>query len=333
MRKTADQIFEVDQVILVPLKKDKATLRPALITRIGDDTGKGNTIHYSFISPEGTLSGGGDYMEPWNTDGVKHIDFAKVRTVVDLPPEYAERAVEYDKTVLKQQAKYKEVVNEWEPESHPSYAVVEVSRVSGSQSLFMSPFDHQHSLRLRIRRAEKSRSLSNDHSFGGGQELIEIGMSEAQWARMLSSAGIGSGVPCTLMRLGGQLVPDCPSQPDVERFHEDIKRNALKANEKLKEALDAATALLADKAPTKEKRAHVQDLISTAYRANTDAIPFVAEQLRERMEHIVAEGKTEIEAFTQQTLIATGLEKFLPSGGAEKSPITLNLEAGNLKKE
>lgn len=311
-RKSEDTTFEEGQVVAIPVKGEAGEeLRPALITNVGGDgTTNSQTINYAFIEADGGLGLSG-HAQPYQTKGWKHLDFCKVRTVVDMPPDWTKVATEFDRR-YEENLKRSVHDDDWEPERHPSYGVVTVGRIQGFQSLFMSPFTHQHSMRLTVRRAVKHRGLSNDHTSTAGEvRLLEIGLSEAQWARLLSSVGNGEGVPCTLAYVGGQQMPECPQQVEVEKFHEDIKQAQEKAAALLKEAEELANALLADKAPTKAKREDLRDRIHFARRKLTESMPFIAKQMHERIEHIVAEGKTEIEAFAQKTLQQAGLERLL----------------------
>lgn len=313
-----DESFSEGQVVAIPVKdKDgKEELRPALITNIGGDgTTYSSEINYNFIEADGNLGRGG-HTQPYLTKDWQHLDFCKVRTVVDMPPDWTKVATEFDRRYEEQ--KKNSPIDDWEPETHPSYGVVTVSRIQGSQSLFMSPFRHQHSMRLSVKRATKHRGLSNDRTFSG-IELIEVGMSEAQWARLLSAAGQGEGVPCTLTYVGGQQMPDCPEQVEIEKFHADVERDAAEAASALDEAEKLAEALLDDKAPTKEKRKALLARIHASRMKLENGMPFVAKQMRERMEHIVAEGKTEIEAFAQKTLQQAGLERL--RGERVESPV------------
>ena len=324
-RKSEDVTFEEGQVIAVPVtdKDGKTELRPALITEVQEKATFVSSagFDYAFIEADGSL-GYSKHCSGYEREvrGIKHIDFASVRTVVDLPPDWRAVATEFDLREAEHVKKQRKLHNEWEPERHPSYGVVSVSRIQGSQSLFMSPFTHQHSMRLTIARAVKYRGLSNDRSGTAGEaRLLEIGLSEAQWARLLSSVGNGEGVPCTLAYVGGQQMPECPAQVEVEKFHADVKRDMDDAASALLQAEELAEALLNDKAPTKAKREELLSAVRRARAELTSGLPFVAQQLRERMEHIVAEGKTEIEAFAQRTLQRVGLERLL--GAKTESPV------------
>ena len=333
MGRDSKKLFREGDVIAVPVTNKDGTveMRPALITEVQEKpsftTSAG--FDYAFIESDGNL-GFSKHCRGYGSEveGIKHIDLAKVRTVVDLPPEWQKVATDFDKRYLEERKKEAERMEEDEPESHPSYATIHVSRPQGGgTSLFMSPFTHQHYMTVSIRRAYRRRSLSNDWVFGEGAELIEVAMSEAQWAKFVSSAGMGGGTPCTMMRLGGSLVQECPQQADLHRFHDDVKTRMDKAAEGLTKAVERAEALLASKSATKAERAAVLAEISKVKSQLTDGLPFVAKQLQERMEHIVTEGKVEIDAYVNKTIQNAGLAH-LNDG---KAPVSLNLGPGKNK--
>jgi hypothetical protein len=305
----SEKLFKEGQVIVV-------NGRAALITNIGGDgTTNSSIINYNFINGDGTLAHGG-HFQPWEK-GIKHIDFAKVRTLVELPPEWEQRAIEYDK---KQPTKT--MLDDWDPEEHPSYGTIQVGRCSGHTALFMSPFKHHNYMTLSIHRATKHRSLANDRTFHG-RELIEVMLSEAQWARMLSSAGVGEGTPCTLNHVAGSMVPPCPEQVEVEKFHADTKRYMEKSSECLDDAIKAMQGLMDKPSVTKAERKEVLSKLTFAKQHLTSGLPFVATQIRERMEHIVCEGKTEIEAFFQRQVQRLGLKQLQTAAPVEFIPQAL----------
>lgn len=326
-------LITVDDVIMAPAKQEirsarldknkpeeEPKYRPALVTKV-----ENGSIHYAFIAGDGSLEGGG-HIDSWKANTIKKVDFAQVRTVVDLPPDLKAVTHEYDVQAAVDAEKERDRLGEEEPDRHPSYGNVSITRVSGHAALFMSPFTHQHFIRFSIRRSSRTRSLSNDNAYGSGPTLVEFSMSEAQFARLFTSLNMGAGAPCTLNYIGGQQMPDCPEQMETERFHKDVERDMDKVASGLDAARKAAEALLASKAPTKKEREAVLEAIVAAQRNISDRMPFVARQLRERMEKVVADGKTELEAFANRTLHSLGL-----SAIAKAAP-TLELKTGSNEK-
>lgn len=302
--------FRKGQVIVV-------NERAALITRIGGDDGKSDTVDYSFVESDGSLAGGHYFRGEYEMKEVKMIDFAKVRTVVDLPPEWSERARAYELKTKQAKDDRAELLGEWEPETHPSYGFVQVSRTSGHAALFGSPFTHQHYMTLSIGRSTRQRSHGRDWHFGGMHgELVEIALSEAQWAHMVSSVGMGGGVPCTLQYVGGQPMERCPEQEDVERFHEDIEKDARAAMKFMNDAIEKMQALADDKAPTKEKRKEVLGALVTAQRKMADAAPYMVKSLSEHMDKVVQSAKTEVEAYVHATIVESGIQRLAEVNGS-----------------
>jgi hypothetical protein len=82
-------------------------------------------------------------------------------------------------------------------EKHPAYAQIGASRVSGGTYLYGSNFAHQHYVTISITKSELNRSLSRDWA-SGGEEYIEVALSEAQWASFVSTLNSGTGIQCTL---------------------------------------------------------------------------------------------------------------------------------------
>ena len=100
-------------------------------------------------------------------------------------------------------------------ETHPAYAQISASRVSGHAVLYGSDFNHQHYVTISITPSELHRGLSYDrpHALLRG-EIVEVALSEAQWAHFVSSMNQGSGTQCTVQHLHGKLVPQIPEPPD-----------------------------------------------------------------------------------------------------------------------
>ena len=79
--------------------------------------------------------------------------------------------------------------------THPAYAQVSISHVSGSSDLYGSDFTHQNYVTLSISRSELHRDLNRDWYFER-EELIEIALSEAQYATMVAAPRIIAGRNC-----------------------------------------------------------------------------------------------------------------------------------------
>lgn len=194
-------------------------------------------------------------------------------------------------------------------ESHPAFGVAVLTRGSNAPGavLFQSDVTHQHSLTLSIRRATRARDLKHDWVHPR-EELIEIEMSEAQWGALVSSVGMGSGVPVTIRTTESErLVPGLPYQP---RLAASV-REAREAVAEITTEIDAALAELEHAIESKTGVKEVRDRLRTL-RARVDNAPanavFAIKSLNETAEKVVAQAKSDIEIHVMRASQLAGLE-------------------------
>lgn len=192
--------------------------------------------------------------------------------------------------------------------NHPAFAQIQASRVSGHTALYDSDFMHQHYIVLRICESELHRSL-RDHHYDGKQ-LIEVAMTESQWATFVSSLNVGGGVPCTLQRRGFEPVPQIP-QPEnrKEQFANDLA-------DKMKDIIADLDQAIAS-AKTKKEAAALEKIRMQV----ASNIPFIAESFDEHMEGVVERAKCEVHGYANGAVQRLGLQAL-----AERGDI-LSLEA------
>ena len=185
---------------------------------------------------------------------------------------------------------------------HPAWGIIQVSRVSGLVDLFGSGLQHHHFIRLSIGPARKVVTDHGEERTSGSLrgELIEVLLSEAQWAQLLSSMNMGGGVPCTLNYVNGQQVPASPPSKMVDQFHDAAKSQAKEIGKELLELQETIKTRFADKKPltVKEKEQLLGQLNMTVM-ALVDRLPFVQSMMQEKLEEQVAAAKTEIDSFLQ----------------------------------
>jgi len=134
-----------------------------------------------------------------------------------------------------------------EYESHPSWGMVQFSRVQhgGPCRLFGSSLeDHGTTILLHIFQGRREHDLSEDHLMGGN-ELVAVELSAAQFAGLLTTMNIGHGVPCTIRRLPGQEMPDVPDDSrESERVRQSFGEHIDGIRTKLSDLLAKADAVL-----------------------------------------------------------------------------------------
>jgi hypothetical protein len=200
---------------------------------------------------------------------------------------------------------------------HPSWGVIQVARTTGSRTLFGSNIEHGHFITLRIGTAYKHLSESGHETISGSsnRQIVEVSMSEAQWAALLSSMNMGSGVPCTLESVNSETLPDCPDDQVRERFHQLIESDVTKLSERLRMMEEEIATRFEDKKPlTQAEKREILGQMSSVLQELRSNMPYVQKVFEEKLEEQVEGAKAEIDgfiAFKAQMLGAEALkEKF-----------------------
>lgn len=207
--------------------------------------------------------------------------------------------------------------------THPSYALISASRVhsGGAAPMFGSRIRHRNYIILSIEEAEDHRSLNRNWRHGRKQ-IIQLRMSETQFASFITSLNVGGGTPCTIERRDGRQVEPPP-------FHDErsiVKDEFKKKTKEVAATLDEAEARLQEllKPGSKINKAELQLLLKDIEKAKREVrsnLPFVEEQFEEAMEETVGEAKATIEAFMMDTASRMGLSQSKAVGTADDGPI------------
>lgn len=187
---------------------------------------------------------------------------------------------------------------------HPAYAQIGAYRVSGTAALYDSDFRHNHFMTIKISRSELHRGLNRDWHFGR-EEIVEIAMSESQWATFVSSPNIGSGVPCTLTHFNGERIPGLPDpQARADQFRGEIEERLASTVKRVRDTIARVDELGIPKAKAQTLKGALNDLL-TELGSN---LPFVASQFEEHMEDTVEKAKQEVHGYMTATLQRAGIE-------------------------
>ena len=175
-------------------------------------------------------------------------------------------------------------------DTHPAFGVIQANRVSSSppgQVLFDSDIRHQHFVKLTISDADRERDLHRDWIYER-KTLIEVWMSEAQWAQMVSSMNAGTTSVTIRRREADWDIPGLPFDSRLEISHTETRNAAHRMMEEVKAAMAAYK---------EKKSAENLRRLETAIR-NTEAnVEFAAKSLTEHSETVVAKARADIEAF------------------------------------
>ena len=209
--------------------------------------------------------------------------------------------------------------------SHPSFGKITLGKPHGNSiKLFGSEVKHRSCVSLTVETADLVQDVHSDSVFGR-KHVVELYMSEAQWAHMLSSFGDGSGTPVTLRwtQENGHIEapPDVPTMVDVQR--REVENTVQDLGRQMQELEDRFSLML--KMPTVRKK----DLEALRMGMNVlrthlfSNLPYYEQATIERMEKEVAKARVEIEALVNNALHRAGVKAI--SEGKE----TLQLGASN----
>lgn len=191
-------------------------------------------------------------------------------------------------------------------DSHPSFAVATVARSSGTpRTLFQSDLRHNETISFSIRRATRDRHLNRDWVFPR-QNLIEVEMSLAQWGALVSSVGIGSGVPVTLRATESDWdIPELPYEPRIAESITETNGAVGKMLERARVTLAALEAAIEGKLGAKATREALRAHRLAVEGAENNAA-FAVKSLKEAAETVTSQARADIEAQILNAQMLTG---------------------------
>ena len=201
--------------------------------------------------------------------------------------------------------------DEYGAQVHPAYGMIGASRVSHSppgKVLFQSDVRHQHYVVLRIDRASRARQGGRDWVYSPGfGDIVEVSMSEAQWASFVSSMNT-AGVPCTIEKTeaGGEMA-GLEFDQRLELSVRETERSAHAAFAEIQEAFKVA-----QEKPTKANMRTLQARIENAPKN----VEFAAKQLTKHAEDVVQHARADVEAMIAAKARELGIDPtYITPGG------------------
>lgn len=181
-------------------------------------------------------------------------------------------------------------------QTHPAFGVAVVTRSSGSsRTVFQSDLRLNETITLQIKMAERVRDLHHDRVHPR-QTLVEVEVSLAQWGALVSSIGIGSGVPVTIRRTENlDRVPEPPYEPRIRASLDAVDGMVDELTERVRDKLDVVTRAFEQKEGVRAIRAALTEL-EAAVRTMKPNARFAVTSLAEAAEKVTAQAKADIEA-------------------------------------
>ena len=195
-------------------------------------------------------------------------------------------------------------------ERHPAYAQMSFNRQSGGHdNLYGSAIKHQETISMSITKSVKHTSEFSERYYAAGIPLIEVRMSQSQFAQLITSMNMGSGVPVTLEAVRGKTMPKCQEITVSERANKDLESRLNKFADKVSKGRDRVTEILVKKgAILKGERKEIKNIYDTLMQELRSNMPFLHECMVEAYDKTATSAKADIEAFYDNAIRKMGIE-------------------------
>jgi hypothetical protein len=193
---------------------------------------------------------------------------------------------------------------------HPSYGTVQISRVhsSANNEFFGSSITHQDFIALRINQASIQRNLHRDW-IHAEENIVEVYMSQTQFAEAITSMNLGSGTPCTIHSVLRKLVEPDKFENKRFEFEKEFDAQVKKVNTDSHKLMAELYARFADSKPlTKKEREEICGQLRMLNQEIECNMPFIQKSFAEQMDRTVLESKGEAEAFIEGKIRSLGLK-------------------------
>jgi hypothetical protein len=211
-------------------------------------------------------------------------------------------------------------------QKHPSFVSVSFHRITGQRRFFGSSVESQTWVELKVCPAELHHHLGSDSVYSANQPLIEVALSPAQFAELLTTMNSGPGVPGTLQEFNGKSVEQLPEiETETHRIREHFEKIMRNRSQEFRDALAEVTTLFEEKKSlNKGDCKKIIDTLRTMVNQFSDSAPFYLGQFEEAAEKIAVQTKAEVDAFITHAVQSTGLEVL-----RSQAPRLATLEMGN----
>lgn len=211
---------------------------------------------------------------------------------------------------------------------HPSYGLISFSRCtcSSPQALFGSSIKHANPIRMTISHAKVDRHINHDWYHDDGN-IVEVEMSQSQFAEAITSLNMGVGVPCTITfsERDGKIKP-CDFENKAEQFEHEFAEKIAGASDGLDEAIKEISELFENRKSL--RKSDKEKILKALQKAKMDVssnAEYILSSFNEQMDKSVHEAKGEIESFMQNQIT-----KFANNGMIEQTKNSQRLEIGKI---
>lgn len=183
---------------------------------------------------------------------------------------------------------------------HESFGtIILTNKYGGERALFGSSIPHSETICISIHRAEETRMLNYD-SYTPKEQMIEIEMSRSQFADFITSAGKGTGTPCTILYNNGKRMEECPFTPKAEEHKQEFKEHQTEIRSELTEFEKLISEITNKNSFTKKDKQNLIRAFSHIKSQILSNSEYQVQMFAEQMEKMAHETKTELEAMLRQ---------------------------------
>jgi hypothetical protein len=197
-------------------------------------------------------------------------------------------------------------------DAHESYGMIGISRVQGHHRLFGSPIEPQHAIWLRISEGSVRHGLGREW-YHDGDLIAEVAMSEVQFAQMITTPNMGSGIPCTLLyHRDGKGLKKCETPPkqqsEASKTRDEYTQEVASKIGTLKSVRRQVEKLIDESGISGKRKEEIKSAIIGLTRLFEDSAPFLMKSFEENIEKVIAVAKVEISTHAEHVLRETGVQ-------------------------
>lgn len=193
---------------------------------------------------------------------------------------------------------------------HPSFVAVGFSRITGLRRFFGSSVQSQSWIRLRVSPAQLHHDSGYDRVHSSLHSMIEVDLSPAQFAELLTSLNVGCGVPGTLVEFDGKRVEQMKEVgSETQRVREHYEKVLRKRLAESKDTVEAILAEVEDKKTfTQDLKGRLRNVLESLTTGSHNSMPYYIDQFQEATERVTSQAKAEVDAFVTHAVHQTGLK-------------------------
>lgn len=177
--------------------------------------------------------------------------------------------------------------------------LIKFARMNGGDPyLFGSSIQHGTKISCTISFADEERHLGADHYNPDPIPIIELEMSQTQFAEAITSLNYGVGTPVTIRYIEGKATEPCDFKSKYRVFEDEYRSQISEVNIETSRLIADLTELFESGKPlNKSEKAKVIDSLNHISRQINQESVFLLRRFSEQMDKTVTEAKGEFDAY------------------------------------